>query len=661
MRSTALQWTAATWYRTVKLACCKRRVSSEQKGIRRLDRPIQHRGLVSPRPSFRTLACTGRPSDDMDKRWTHICSSAFSAKQGDMMGQVQDYCPSSNLELGSAYPGGLSEKEIERRQKISAANKGKAPWTKGRKLTQEHRQRIKQGTIQALRDPKVKKKMLGHRQLHRQSSKDKISAALRKVWERRMISVRSRQMILRIWSDSIAEAAKEGDHGQDKLDWDSYDKIQSEMLSVFLWNKEKEQVTKKLKRVVKKIVAKKLQAAEKMELLTKRTKKAKPEKLVLQKSDAQPRRVLASTRPKLKERLTKLASVDNDQSSDGQAVLRMRSSKTNGSVQKAGRVSHAQGEGPSWVLVAGGVLLSTLSVRFGCKLKQMFDTKKQNTSTSRAKRRHGSCELHSNLYRFDDETNCYCCVSDGGVEIKQGPASSLSKPDEPSLPLAKIPGPESSKENSGVMWTSSPDRLEDHRRPLQYSNSSGSPCVSESGSDIYIKREVIQKLRQHLRRRDEMIMEMQAQIADLKNSLSIEETQTANLQSQLDGANRDLFESEREIQQLRKIIADHCVAEALSRDKPLQAGNWQPDAANGHANGYADSSIDDPELRCIGIEKRNGEAERVEMLKREVGELKEVIEGKDFLLQSYKEQKVELCSKMRELQERLSAQVPNIL
>ncbi|XP_048550773.1 uncharacterized protein LOC125530416 [Triticum urartu] len=344
----------------------------------------------------------------------------------------------------------------------------------------------------------------------------------------------------------------------------------------------------------------------------------------------------------------------------GQAVLRMRSSKTNGSVQKAGRVSHAQGEGPSWVLVAGGVLVSTLSVRLGCKLKQMFDTKKQN-STSRAKRRPGACELHSNLYRFDDETNCYCCVSDGGVEIKQAPASYLSKPDEFSLPLAKIPGPESSKENSGVMWTSSPDRLEDHRRPLQYSNSSGSPCVSEAGSDIYIKREVIQKLRQHLRRRDEMIMEMQAQIADLKNSLSIEETQTANLQSQLDGANRDLFESEREIQQLRKIIADHCVAEALSRDKPLQAGNWQPDAANGHANGYADSSIDDPELHCIGIEKRNGEAERVEMLKREVGELKEVIEGKDFLLQSYKEQKVELCSKMRELQERLSAQVPNIL
>uniref|UniRef100_A0ACD5TD47 Uncharacterized protein n=1 Tax=Avena sativa TaxID=4498 RepID=A0ACD5TD47_AVESA len=343
----------------------------------------------------------------------------------------------------------------------------------------------------------------------------------------------------------------------------------------------------------------------------------------------------------------------------------MRSSKTNGSIQKAGRVNHVQGEGANWVLVAGGVLLSTLSVRLGCKLKQMFDMKKQNSSTSKAKRRSGACELHSNLYRFNDQTNCYCCVSgiaDGGVEIKQAPARPLSKSEESSLPLAKIPGPESSKENSGIMWTSSPDRLEDPRRPFQYSNSSGSPCVSESGSDIYSKREVIQKLRQHLKRRDEMIMEMQAQIADLKNSLSIQETQTSNLQSQLDGANRDLFESEREIQQLRKIIADHCVAEALSHDKPLQAGQWQSDATNGHANGYADSSsIDDPELQFIGIEKRNSEVERVEMLKREVGELKEVIEGKDFLLQSYKEQKVELCSKMRELQERLSAQVPNIL
>jgi hypothetical protein len=40
----------------------------------------------------------------------------------------------SSLE-DDAYPAGLSEKEIERRRKIGAANKGKAPWTKGRRLS----------------------------------------------------------------------------------------------------------------------------------------------------------------------------------------------------------------------------------------------------------------------------------------------------------------------------------------------------------------------------------------------------------------------------------------------------------------------------------------------------------------------------------------------
>ena len=164
-------------------------------------------------------------------------------------------------------------------------------------------------------------------------------------------------------------------------------------------------------------------------------------------------------------------------------------------------------------------------------------------------------------------------LADGGVQVKQAPASTVPKSVEPSHPLVKIHAPESSKENCDVMWISSPDQLEASRRPFQYSNSSGSPCVSESGSDIYSKREVIQKLRQHLKKRDEMIMEMQAQIADLKNSLNIQVIQSTNLQSQLDAANRDLFASEREIQHLRKIIADHCVAEALSHEKPLQAGH----------------------------------------------------------------------------------------
>uniref|UniRef100_A0ACD5TZ00 Uncharacterized protein n=2 Tax=Avena sativa TaxID=4498 RepID=A0ACD5TZ00_AVESA len=109
---------------------------------------------------------------------------------------------------------------------------------------------------------------MGHRQLHRQASKDKISAALRKIQERRIDSVKSRQLTLQMWSNDIAEAVKEGDHVQDKLDWDSYDNIKSEMISVFLWNKEKERVTtKKLKRAMTKIITKKLRAVEKRKVL----------------------------------------------------------------------------------------------------------------------------------------------------------------------------------------------------------------------------------------------------------------------------------------------------------------------------------------------------------------------------------------------------------
>jgi hypothetical protein len=47
-------------------------------------------------------------------------------------------------------------KEEERRRKIGLANKGKVPWNKGRKHSEDTRRRIKQRTIEALTNPKVK-------------------------------------------------------------------------------------------------------------------------------------------------------------------------------------------------------------------------------------------------------------------------------------------------------------------------------------------------------------------------------------------------------------------------------------------------------------------------------------------------------------------------
>ncbi|KAH1032877.1 hypothetical protein J1N35_045051 [Gossypium stocksii] len=335
----------------------------------------------------------------------------------------------------------------------------------------------------------------------------------------------------------------------------------------------------------------------------------------------------------------------------------------NSRVSRGQKSKNFQGEGPNWILIAGGALLSTLSFRLGYKLKQALDTKQQDNATASLKgngtsdrRRSSGCRLHSNMYTFTEEDDgCFNCMS-GAENIEKHPPNGQILPEsEVALPLVKVPTSDFSKEN-GVMWASSPDRLELPPRPFHHSNCSDSPCVSESGSDIFSKREVIQKLRQHVKRRDDMILEMQDQIMELQNSLNAQMAHSTHLQSQLDAANRDLFDSEREIQRLRKAIADHCVGHGGTNKMTSIDTAWPSDIRNGHANGYLDveSNSDSPE-------KGRGDGERIEMLKREVGELKEVIEGKEYLLQSYKEQKLELSMKVKELQQRLDSQLPNIL
>ncbi|KAF3597596.1 hypothetical protein DY000_02027419 [Brassica cretica] len=206
-----------------------------------------------------------------------------------------------------------------------------------------------------------------------------------------------------------------------------------------------------------------------------------------------------------------------------------------------------------------------------------------------------------------------------------------------SLPLVTLPAPSYGKEN-GVMWTSSPDRLELPPKPYNHhSTCSDSPCVSETSSDIFSKREVIQKLRQQLKRRDDMILEMQEQILELQNSYNAQRAHSSHLQAQLDSMNRDLFESEREVERLRKAIADHSVGCTGS-------------------NGFMES-----ENNYESQEKGSRDGERIEMLRKEVEELKEVIDGKEYLLRNYKEQKNELSQKVKELQQRLDSQFPNIL
>ncbi|KAL0907926.1 hypothetical protein M5K25_022382 [Dendrobium thyrsiflorum] len=98
------------------------------------------------------------------------------------------------------------------------------------------------------------------------------------------------------------------------------------------------------------------------------------------------------------------------------AVDKMKS-KANGSMQRAQMMDRVNGDGPNWILIAGGALLGTLSIRIGCKLKQALEAKGLNKdirgNKNTAKPRLGGCQLHSNLYQFaPDKDCCYHFISD---------------------------------------------------------------------------------------------------------------------------------------------------------------------------------------------------------------------------------------------------------
>ncbi|EPS70470.1 hypothetical protein M569_04291, partial [Genlisea aurea] len=279
-----------------------------------------------------------------------------------------------------------------------------------------------------------------------------------------------------------------------------------------------------------------------------------------------------------------------------------------------------QGESPNWVFITGSALLSVLSVRLGYKLKQVLEAKQTENSPTQCLKANGkspdgnkggSCHLHSDDFCFSRYSG-----SGNAGEISSG------------MVLA-VPSSEFNRENNGVMWSSSPDRLELPQKPFlhQQSNCSDSPCVSESGSDIFTRREVVQKLRHQLKRRDDTILEMQDQIAKLQSSLSAEMSNSSHLQSLLDAANADAFDSGREIQRLR----GRCNSNGCNNDREGDlGGSWE-------------------------------RSEKIELLKKEVAELKEVIEGKEYLVERYKEQTRELSLTIQDLQKRLDSQLPNII
>ncbi|CAM8894039.1 unnamed protein product [Rhodiola kirilowii] len=120
--------------------------------------------------------------------------------------------------------------EVLRRRRIGLANKGKIPWNKGITHNEVTRLKIKQRTIEALSNPKVRKKMSECYRDRSDQCKKKISVSLKHVWAKRLNYPRQREKFYLSWLQRIAIAAKKGGEDQKELEWDSYDKMLEDLV-----------------------------------------------------------------------------------------------------------------------------------------------------------------------------------------------------------------------------------------------------------------------------------------------------------------------------------------------------------------------------------------------------------------------------------------------
>ncbi|OAP14307.1 hypothetical protein AXX17_AT1G47560 [Arabidopsis thaliana] len=204
-------------------------------------------------------------------------------------------------------------KEEERRRKIGLANRGKVPWNKGRKHSEDTRRRIKQRTIEALTNPKVKSsseedvRSSTTTQVDFNETKEKIRASVKQVWAERSRSKRLKEKFMSSWSENIAEAARKGGSGEAELDWDSYERIKQDFSSEQLQLAEekaraKEQTKMIAKEAAKARTEKMRRAAEKKK---EREEKDRREGKIRKPKQERENPTIAS-RSKLKKRLTKI-------------------------------------------------------------------------------------------------------------------------------------------------------------------------------------------------------------------------------------------------------------------------------------------------------------------------------------------------------------------
>ncbi|XP_074311140.1 uncharacterized protein LOC141647009 [Silene latifolia] len=216
-------------------------------------------------------------------------------------------------------------RETLRRRRIGIANKGKVPWNKGRKHTQETCARIKERTLAAMRDPKVRRRMSEAPRTHSEQSKKKIGSSLKLLWAKRLKLKRSKEKFYYSWAESIAEAAKKGGIDEEQLCWDSYEIQKNEIAC-----RRRQQNEKK----AKEMVIQRIQAAKEQER-AQNTASLAENKLDHRQHEGEPR-----TKQKGRSRKTRNTNKESIISSERSLKSRLTKIKEKKSVEESFR-SHS--------------------------------------------------------------------------------------------------------------------------------------------------------------------------------------------------------------------------------------------------------------------------------------------------------------------------------
>ncbi|CAI5470964.1 unnamed protein product [Closterium sp. Yama58-4] len=112
---------------------------------------------------------------------------------------------------------GDAGKEAIRRERISEANRGRVPWNKGRRWSDEVRARIRERTKVAMSDPSIRARL--KERGHRQSVETRalIAAKLRANWQQRHEHMALVAALRREWHAELARAAAAGGVGERAL------------------------------------------------------------------------------------------------------------------------------------------------------------------------------------------------------------------------------------------------------------------------------------------------------------------------------------------------------------------------------------------------------------------------------------------------------------